>query len=217
MDKKLVTADKIRKVYGVGERTVTALQPASFEIPARCRIALVGPSGSGKTTLLHLIAGLDSPTSGTISWPALGKKEQLRPKLVTMAFQGPSLLSPLTVLENVSLPLLIAGRPEAQAFEVAWHMLEIMLLLDVAASLPEEISGGQSQRAGLARALVTHPNLVLADEPTGQQDREGACRMMDILLERVEETGAGLVVATHDIAIATMLRERWSMENGQLR
>ncbi len=217
MDNQLVRAEMITKVYGAGEHEVMALEPATFEISAHSRIALVGPSGSGKTTLLQLIAGLDSPTSGTINWPALGERERLRPRQLAMAFQGPSLIPPLTVIENVALPLLIAGEAEREAFDSAWKILERMLLADVGGSLPEEISGGQSQRVGIARALVIKPALLLADEPTGQQDSQGSHHLMDFLLDYIEETGASVVVATHDDAVAGLLDTRWSIENGRLR
>jgi putative ABC transport system ATP-binding protein/lipoprotein-releasing system ATP-binding protein len=147
----------------------------------------------------------------------LGKKERLRPRLVAMAFQGHSLIPPLTVVENVALPLLIAGNPEPEALKTAWEMLERMSLADVGYSLPEEISGGQSQRAGIARALVARPRLLLADEPTGQQDSEGSRHLMDSLLDYVEEIGATLVVATHDKVVADFLPTRWLIEHGHLQ
>ncbi len=217
MDDLLVRAHNVGKIYGTAEHAVIALEGATFEISTHSRIALVGSSGSGKTTLLHLVAGLDSPTSGTIQWPTLGAKEQLRPKLVAMAFQGHSLIPPLTVVENVALPLLIGGDPESEALKAAWEMLERMSLADVGYSLPEEISGGQSQRAGIARALVTRPALLLADEPTGQQDSENARQLMNSLLDYVEKIGATLVVATHDKIVADFLPTRWSIEHGHLQ
>jgi ABC-type lipoprotein export system ATPase subunit len=217
MHDPLVRADNIGKIYGAGECAVIALEGATFQISAHSHIALVGSSGSGKTTLLHLVAGLDSPTNGTIQWPALGAKERLRPRLVAIAFQGHSLIPPLTVVENVALPLIIAGDPEPEALKAAWEMLERMSLADVSYSLPEEISGGQSQRASIARALVTRPALLLADEPTGQQDSGGSRYLMDSLLDYVEEIGTTLVVATHDSVVADFLPTRWSIEHGHLQ
>ena len=217
MDNPLVRAGNMGRTYGMGEHTVVALENATFEIPARSRIALVGSSGSGKTTLLHLVAGLDSPTSGTIRWPALGAKEHLRPRLVSMAFQGHSLISSLTIVENVALPILIAGDRESEALKAAWEMLQRMSLTDVGYSLPGEISGGQSQRAAIARALVTHPTLLLTDEPTGQQDSEGSRNLMNFLLDFIQEFGTTLVVATHDRAVANLLPIQWSMEHGHLQ
>jgi putative ABC transport system ATP-binding protein/lipoprotein-releasing system ATP-binding protein len=216
MPEPLVKADDAGRTYGTGERAVVALEGATFEIPAGSRIALVGSSGSGKTTLLHLVTGLDLPTSGTIQWPALGTREQLRPRLVAMAFQGQTLIPPLTVVENVALPLLIAGDPESEALKTAWEMLARLSVADIGKSLPEEISGGQSQRVAIARALVTHPTLLLVDEPTGQQDSVGSRHLMQALLHYAEEAQATLVVATHDKVVADFLPTRWTIQHGHL-
>jgi ABC-type lipoprotein export system ATPase subunit len=212
----LVRADAIERVHGSGRDAVAAVVDASFTISARERIAIVGPSGSGKSTLLHLIAGLDIPTSGSITWPAVGTREQLRPGPVALAFQGPSLLPPLSVVENVALPVLLAGGDEGEAMEIARQMLERFELAEIADKLPEEISGGQSQRAGVARALAGSPRLVLADEPTGQQDRETGMHVLDTLLELISASGAALVVATHDLAVAELLPIRWTVAGGRL-
>ena len=212
----LVRADAIERVHGSGRDAVAAVVDASFTISARERIAIVGPSGSGKSTLLHLIAGLDIPTSGSITWPAVGTREQLRPGPVALAFQGPSLLPPLSVVENVALPVLLAGGDEGEAMEIARQMLERFELAEIADKLPEEISGGQSQRAGVARALAGSPTLVLADEPTGQQDHETGMHVLDTLLELISASGAALVVATHDLAVADLLPIRWTVAGGRL-
>jgi ABC-type lipoprotein export system ATPase subunit len=216
MGEVLVRADGLSRAFGTGSEAITAFLEASFEIMAGQSIALVGPSGSGKSTLLHLIAALDRPTSGTIEWPGLGPRDQLRPGPVAFAFQGPSLLPPLTVLENVALPLLLAGASESGARREAADMLERLDLVAVGEKLPEEISGGQSQRAGIARSLVGHPRLILADEPTGQQDRATGQRLMRAVRSRAEETGAALLVATHDPAVAERLELRWSFEDRRL-
>lgn len=216
MDDPLVRAETLTHSYGSGRSAVTALRHATFTIRAGEQIALVGPSGSGKSTLLHLVAGFVHPTSGEISWPALGPRERLRPGPVAIAFQGPSLLPPLTVLENVALPLLLVGGTEADAVLTAQRLLERFEIDDVGGKLPEELSGGQSQCAGLARALAGDPQLVLVDEPTGQQDHTTAARMMNALLSAVEERAAALLVATHDAAVAERLAVRWSVEAGLL-
>jgi ABC-type lipoprotein export system ATPase subunit len=195
---------------------MTAVREASFEILAAERIAMVGPSGSGKSTLLHLIAGLDQPTEGEIEWPALGPRAGLRPGPVAIAFQGPSLLPPLSVMENVALPVLLAGGDDGQATEAAQLMVERFELSDVAAKLPEELSGGQSERAGIARALAGQPRLVLADEPTGQQDGATGRRLMEVLFKEVARSGAALVVATHDSRVASLFDRVWSMRDGVL-
>lgn len=213
----LVRATGLCRQYGRGPRAVIAVACASFEIYPGDRIALTGPSGSGKTSLLNLIAGLDQPSGGVIEWPALGTPEQLRPGPVAVAFQGPSLLPPLTVAENVALPALLAGASAAEAEAEASTLVGRLGLRDVAAKLPEEISGGQAQRAGMARALMGEPRLILADEPTGQLDRASALQLIDVLLLRAEETKAALVVATHDATVAGRLAQSWTMTERILR
>jgi ABC-type lipoprotein export system ATPase subunit len=212
----LVRASGLSRAFTRSRSAVVAIAEATFEVRAGDRVALVGPSGSGKSSLLHIIAGIDRPTGGTIEWPALGAREALRPGPVALAFQGPSLLPPLSVEENVALPLLLAGRPAAAASAAAQVMIGKLGLSEIASKLPEEISGGQAQRAGVARALVGEPSLVLADEPTGQLDRGSALALMDVLLEHVESTGAALIVATHDAAMAGRLPLRWSMNDRRL-
>jgi putative ABC transport system ATP-binding protein len=180
------------------------------------RIALTGPSGSGKSTLLHLIAGLEIPTGGTITWPGLGGLPQGRPGLIGMIFQGPSLLPTLNVTENVGLPLQFAGVPAATAAERAARALEQLGIAEMAAKLPEELSGGQAQRVAVARAVASRPSLILADEPTGQLDREAGDRVISVLLQAADELGAALVISTHDADIAARLPERWTMSDGAL-
>ena len=207
----LVRAAGLCRQFGTGPGAVIAVAYASFEIRPGDRIALTGPSGSGKTSLLHLIAALDQPSGGVIEWPALGRPEDLRPGPVAVAFQGPSLLPPLTVAENVALPVLLAGGTETEAAAAAGTLIERLGLSDVASKLPEEISGGQAQRAGMARALMGEPRLILADEPTGQLDRGSALELIGVLLQQAEATNAALVVATHDVAVADRLPQRWTL------
>ncbi|HEX9517347.1 MAG TPA: ATP-binding cassette domain-containing protein, partial [Streptosporangiaceae bacterium] len=207
MNDILVRAKGLTKAFGA----VTAIAEATFEVAAGDQIALVGPSGSGKSTLLHLIAAIDRPTEGQIEWPALGGQRDLRPGPVAIAFQGPSLLPPLTVAENIGLPVLLAGGTEVEAAAAAEPLIERLGLSDIAAKLPEEISGGQAQRAGLARALAGQPRLILADEPTGQLDSTTADGLMTVLLEQVRATQAALIVATHDTAVAGRLPLRWQL------
>jgi len=192
----------------------TVLVDASFQIDQGETVALTGASGSGKTTLLQLIAGLDRPSSGSIEWPALGT--HLRPGPIGLAFQGPSLLPPLTVLENVALAAILAGATEEDANATGRELLARFGVEDVADRLPEEISGGQSQRGGLARALAGGPRLVLADEPTGQLDGDSGSRVLEELLKSVNDAGASLVIATHDPAIAERLGQRWTLHAGRL-
>jgi putative ABC transport system ATP-binding protein/lipoprotein-releasing system ATP-binding protein len=205
------------RTYGRGPLATVALEPTDCEIAAGASVAVVGPSGSGKSTLLHLLAGLDRPTVGTVSWPALGPPDALRPGPVAVVFQGPSLLPPLTVAENVALPLILGGSTHAGATERAHAALARLDLSDLAEKLPEEISGGQAQRVAVARALAGEPRLILADEPTGQLDHVNGAAVVDVLLAVAEHVGAALVMATHDGAAAARLPERWEMHSGRLR
>jgi ABC-type lipoprotein export system ATPase subunit len=212
----LVRCIDVARTYGSGRAAVVAVHGVSCEVNAGEGIAIVGPSGSGKSTLLHLMAGLDDPTTGAISWPALGDRSALRPRLVGVVFQGPSLLAPLDVEENVALPLVLGGTDPALAAEAARIALARLGLDDVAGSLPEELSGGQAQRAAVARVLAARPRLILADEPTGQLDHVTGARVMDALLATASETDAALVVSTHDAAVAERLGRQWQIADGKL-
>jgi putative ABC transport system ATP-binding protein/lipoprotein-releasing system ATP-binding protein len=212
----LVRCEGAARTYGSGATAAVALQPTDCIVPPHARVALVGASGSGKSTLLHLMAGLDEPTLGTVSWPAIGDRDALRPGPVAMIFQGPSLLPPLTVEENVALPLVLDGATDEDARRTAGEALELLGLASLAQKLPEEISGGQAQRVAVARAVAGDPRLILADEPTGQLDRASGAAVVDVLLAAAEHAGAGLVVATHDLSVADRLPNRWSMHDGRL-
>jgi predicted ABC-type transport system involved in lysophospholipase L1 biosynthesis ATPase subunit len=204
------------RTFGAGESATVALQPTDCELHTGERVALVGPSGSGKSTLIHLMAGLDAPTQGSVSWPAIGSASGLRPGPVAVIFQGPSLLAPLTLGDNVALPLILAGAGEGAARDRARAALGRLGLAELIEKLPEEVSGGQAQRASAARALAGRPRLLLADEPTGQLDRASGAQVMDALLTAADETGATLLVATHDPTVAARLPGRWEMHSGRL-
>ena len=206
----------LRREYQLGATTVVALADATCEVEPGAQIALMGPSGSGKSTLLHIMAGIDRPTSGEIHWPALGDINSLRPGPVGVVFQAPSLLPPLTVIENVALPLLLQGIDERSATNAALEALSILELDALSNKLPEELSGGQSQRVAIARVLAGGPSLILADEPTGQLDHDTGAHVIDVLLAASDASGAALVINTHDPAIAERFATRWIMRDGHL-
>jgi ABC-type lipoprotein export system ATPase subunit len=212
----LVRCAGAARTYGTGATATVALQPTDCEVAPHARLALVGPSGSGKSTLLHLMAGLDEPTLGSVTWPAIGDRDALRPGPVAVIFQGPSLLPPLTVEENVALPLLLDGRHDADARAAARRALELLDLVELRDKLPEELSGGQAQRVAVSRALAGRPTLILADEPTGQLDRANGAAVVDVLLAAAEHADAALVVSTHDPTVAERLADRWEMHSGRL-
>lgn len=212
----LVVCSHVGRSFGVGSITVAAVRDASCAIAAGQQIALMGPSGSGKSTFIHLLAGLDTPTTGEITWPAIGDRQALRPGPVGVIFQAPSLLAPLDVLENVALPLLLAGSGDGEARRAAADALTLLDLGSLAHKLPEELSGGQAQRVAIARVVAGRAQLVFADEPTGQLDHESAHHVITVLLQAVKESGAALVVNTHDPLVATRLPMHWTMNDGLL-
>ena len=216
MSEPVVRCEGAARTYGTGASATVALQPTDFEVFEGEHIALVGPSGSGKSTLIHLMAGLDDPTIGSVSWPAISDRRGLRPGPVAVVFQAPRLLPPLTVLENAALPLVLGGMDQGRARTLAAACLDRLDLAELADKLPEEISGGQAQRVAAARALAGTPRLLLADEPTGQLDRASGGQVVSALIEAARHAGAALVVATHDATVAERLDERWEMHSGRL-
>ncbi len=216
MDEILVSLDNVSRYYEDGRFQLAALTNVSCQVIASARVAVVGPSGSGKSTLLHLMAGLDQPTQGVVRWPALGPQSELRPDQIGMVFQTPSLLPALTALENIELAGLLSKQSTTRVRPAALSALEKVGLSALADKLPGELSGGQRQRVAVARALVCAPRLILADEPTGQLDGVTASRLVEALLEFAAESGAALIIATHDAAIAGRLRTRWFITHGKL-
>jgi ABC-type lipoprotein export system ATPase subunit len=213
----LLEAKSLHRIFTQGDQAVTAVFDISCVICPGNQIAIIGPSGSGKSTLLHLFAGLDQPTSGAITWPALGDPSNLRPAYIGVAPQVPGLLPPLNVLENVALPLLLQDIEPEEARCIAGSYLELLELNDLADQLPEELSGGQAQRIALARALVTQPRLILADEPTGQLDHPTAQKLFDLLFSAIADRGIALVVTTHDPAVAERFDQVWQIHQGRLK
>ncbi len=212
----LVVAHDVSRTYGHGVTAVVAVHGVTCRIRAGQQIALVGPSGSGKSTLLHLLAGLDTPTTGELRWPGLGDVPSRLPSgTVGLVFQGPSLLPDLDVAENVSLPLILSGHHDGEARGAALALLGDLDLVDLAAKMPGEISGGQAQRVAVARALIGNPKLICADEPTGQLDHASAATVIALLTARARRLGAGLLVTTHDPLIAGQLAHEWRMLDGR--
>jgi ABC-type lipoprotein export system ATPase subunit len=212
----LLTCTGVSRTFGTGHTAVVAIHSVDCEIPAGALIGVMGASGSGKSTLLHLMAGLDRPTVGDLSWPGLQDDDADARAQIGLVFQGASLMPALTAIENVAFPLVLRGIADVAAREVAHDTMDALGIVDLAAKLPEELSGGQSQRVAIGRALVTRPRLLLADEPTGQLDHETALDAMGVILGSAAETGAALLVATHDPVVADMLPIRWRMSAGGL-
>ncbi|MFD5659718.1 ABC transporter ATP-binding protein [Streptomyces hirsutus] len=193
----LVACQDAALTFGRGPTAVVAVHGANLSITPGDRLAIVGPSGSGKSSLLHLLAGLECPTSGTVTWPHLDG-----PGDIGLVFQADSLVPSLDVAENTALPLVLAGHPETQTRHPVTEALGLVGAAALAERLPEEISGGQAQRVAVARVLAQQPCLILADEPTGRLDHATGARVLDALLTAADRTGAALVVTTHDPAVA---------------
>jgi len=203
------------RIFHRGGRSFEALRPASCRVFLGERIAILGPSGSGKSTLLHLLGGLDRPTSGRVAWPELGTIHDLRPNLIAVVPQSPSLVPWLSAVENVELPVLLGGEART-ARDRATASLENLGLANLADRLPQELSGGQAQRVAMARALVGDCKLILADEPTGQIDGATTAALFDALLTHLASRDAALVVATHDPAVAARMGRSWRIDHGVL-
>jgi ABC-type lipoprotein export system ATPase subunit len=212
----LVQGKDVARCFSQGGSDILALRPASFAIRSADRIALLGRSGSGKSTLVHLIAGLDAPTGGALSWPALARDSALRPTYIGIVFQAPSLIPTLSVIENVEVPLRIGGRISSPR-TLAMAALEALGLASLADKVPGELSGGQAQRVALARAIALKPRLILADEPTGQLDQSIARQTVNTLLDSLEGNDTAVVVATHDPSVAERMKTTWLMDHGELR
>ena len=216
-DEPLVECQHAARTYGHGPVAVVAVHGASCTVSASSRVALVGPSGSGKSTLVLLMAGLDHPTSGAVRWPAWGSSPLHDPSRAAVVFQGNSLIPSLSAAENAAFPLLLRGIDPREAMARARDALGLLGLDGLAAKVPDELSGGQAQRVAVARAVTSRPQLILADEPTGQLDRAAAERVVEVLLEAADHLGAGLLVSTHDPAIAARMQVTWQMRDGELR
>lgn len=210
----LVDCQDAARTYGRALAAVVAVHGATCQVRAGDRIAITGPSGSGKSTLLHLMAALEQPTTGQVSWPGLAERPMAAQ--VGVVFQGPSLIPALDVAENTALPLVLAGVPDERARRRALDCLALVASDGLAGKLPEELSGGQAQRVAVARVLALRPRLILADEPTGQLDSATGRHIIDVLLAAADEIGAALVVTTHDPAVAQRLDQRWAMHEGRL-
>jgi putative ABC transport system ATP-binding protein len=198
-----VTATAVTRRYGEGESAVDALRGVSLEVPAGQFTAVMGPSGSGKSTLMHLLAGLDTPTAGTVhiggqDITAMRDRQltKLRRRHIGFVFQSFNLLPTLTAEENILLPLSIAGRkPERGELD---SLLARVGLTERRRHRPAELSGGQQQRVAIARALITRPTILFADEPTGNLDSASGAEILELLREAVELDGQTTLMVTHD-------------------
>src|SRR5262249_33614080 len=213
----------LTKVFGSGEAKVEAVRGIDLQVTRGEFVAVMGPSGSGKSTLLHLIGGLDTPSSGHIGvgGEALGpladnRLTLLRRRRIGFIFQAFNLLDVLTAEENVALPLVIDGMPEADAQQRAGAALELVGMTPRRHHLPGQLSGGEQQRLAVARALVTQPLLLLADEPTGNLDSANGDQVMNLLRRLVDERGQTILMVTHNARHAALADRLLRLRDGRV-
>ena len=216
-----IEAKELSKIYGQGEGRVTALDRAFLTIAPGDFISIIGPSGSGKSTLLHLLSGLDRPTSGQLTYDGkdiyrLSDKElsAFRRRRIGFIFQQFRLLPVLTARENIMMPLLLDKKQPDEGY--LQELAGLLGIQERLTHLPHELSGGQQQRVAIARALIAKPDVIFADEPTGNLDSRSGGEVMELLKTVGKDLGKALVVITHDSRIAAMAQRRLSIVDGVL-
>src|SRR5436309_6871068 len=223
MANALVTVRNLHKVFQRGGQRIDVLQGVNLDIPEGDYLTLMGPSGSGKTTLLNLIGGLDTPTEGSIEVAgdridklSGGRLSAWRARHVGFVFQLYNLLPVLTAARNVELPLLLTKLGKADRMKRVSVALSVVGLADRMHHYPRQLSGGQEQRVGIARAIVTDPTLLLCDEPTGDLDRKSADEIMALIEELVAKYGKTVLMVTHDPVVAARAHTTLHLEKGVL-
>lgn len=216
-----IEAQNLSKIYGDGENRVVALDRANLEIVSSDFISIMGPSGSGKSTLLHLLSGLDKPSSGSLTYDgkdiySYSDKElsAFRRKRIGFIFQQFNLLPVLTAKENIIMPLLLDKQKPNEAY--LKQLTELLGIQGRLEHLPHELSGGQQQRVAIARALIAKPDVIFADEPTGNLDSKSGGEVMELLQNVWKKMGKALVVITHDSRIARMADRQFQIVDGVL-
>jgi putative ABC transport system ATP-binding protein len=219
--KYLVEANGLKKIYKLGKTEVHALRGVDLKASPGEFVAVMGVSGSGKSTLLHLLGGLDRPTEGSIKIDGVDlstlKDSQLadiRSTKIGFVFQFFNLLTRLTALRNVQLPLEIAGAPAKEAQKRALEMLKLVGLEDRASHRPTELSGGEQQRVAVARALINNPKILLADEPTGNLDTKTGLEILQLLKQINKEKSKTLIIVSHDLRVAELADRTVNLRDG---
>lgn len=223
MSKSILTCQSLNKTFKEGGGQLEVLKDVCFDLAAGETVGILGRSGSGKSTLLHLLGGLDTPDSGQVSlqgqnMASLSEKQRcrLRNKKLGFIYQFHHLLPEFSALENVAMPRLIANAKIAEAKQQAYELLEKVGLKQRVSHKVSELSGGERQRVAIARALVTKPACILADEPTGNLDKQTAEQVFDTMLSLNQALQTSLAIVTHDEQLAARMQHRYLLEQGKL-
>ena len=218
---EILRVEHLSKIYGSGDTAVHALDDVSFTVEKGEFVAIVGPSGSGKSTMMHILGGVDSPTSGKVfvDGTEIGMLDEtklaiFRRRQIGLIYQFYNLIPVLNVKENITLPLLLDGREVDE--QTLSDLVETLGLTDRLGHLPNQLSGGQQQRVSIGRALITHPALILADEPTGNLDRKNSAEIIELLKLFNRQYSQTLLVITHDENIALQADRILAVEDGKI-
>ncbi len=223
MSKSVLQGIDVQKSFRDGKNKVEVLKGVDLSIAEQEMVAIIGASGSGKSTLLHILGGLDSPDSGQvliggkdIHQVSVSKQGQIRNQMLGFVYQFHHLLAEFSALENVAMPLIIGGKSQQSAFDIAEAMIKKVGLLNRLTHKPSELSGGERQRIALARAMVTKPACILADEPTGNLDTVTAQSINELMFELNESEKTSFLIVSHDLTLAESMQKTYQMLDGEL-